>query len=116
MANDPQAFIEKWEPQLRKGVLEFIVLLCLRNREYYGYELIRSVRELTNLDISEGTIYPLLNRLDDEELIAPKWVEQDSGMPRKYYRITDYGEAVLSEMEDVWTDLNAALLKLMFSR
>lgn len=116
MSSDPHAFIQKWEPQLRKGVLEFIVLLCLRNREYYGYELIRSVRELTSLDISEGTIYPLLNRMKDEGLITPKWVEQDSGMPRKYYRITDYGEAVLTEMEDVWTQLNSALLKLMFAR
>jgi PadR family transcriptional regulator PadR len=116
MPDDPHTFIDKWEPQLRKGVLEFVVLLCLRKREYYGYQLIRSVRDLTSLTITEGTIYPLLNRLDDEGLIAPRWVEDESDKPRKYYHLTDRGRAVLTEMEDVWTDLNAALLKLMFSK
>ena len=116
MPADSAAFIAKWEPQLRKGVLEFIVLLCLRNDEYYGYELIRTIEELTALDISEGTIYPLLNRLKDEALIAARWVEQDTGVPRKYYHLTDDGEVVLEAMEDHWTQLNSALLKLMFVR
>lgn len=115
--DDPRsAFIQKWEPQLRKGVLEFIVLLCLRNKEYYGYELIRAIEDLTSLDIAEGTIYPLLNRLKKEDLVTAQWVEQDTGIPRKYYRITEKGKAILSDMEDVWTQLNSALLKLMFVR
>lgn len=116
MSADSTSFIEKWEPQLRKGVLEFIVMLCLRNDEFYGYELIRTIEDLTALNISEGTIYPLLNRLKDEDLIAARWVEQETGVPRKYYHLTDAGEAVLNAMEDRWTQLNAALLKLMFAR
>lgn len=106
-------FISKWESQLRKGVLEFVVLLCLREEEYYGYALIREVKTLTSLDISEGTIYPLLNRLKKEGLVVSRWVEQESGVPRKYYRVTEEGKCKLTEMETVWMNLHPSIQKLM---
>ncbi len=105
--------IDKWESQVRKGVLEFVILLVLQRNEYYGYELIKRIKELTSLDVSEGTIYPLLNRLKKNDLISSKWVEFETGVPRKYYNITEVGIEVLRKMNDSWLGLNSSIQKLM---
>ena len=63
MPEKKDAWIGNWESQVRKGMLDFIILLCLQKREFYGYELIKLIKKASELDISEGTIYPLLNRL-----------------------------------------------------
>lgn len=103
----------KWESQLRKGLLEFIILLYLREREYYGYELITDIKSFLSMNISEGTIYPLLNRLKKEESITSKWVEMETGVPRKYYSITIKGKNALEEMKDSWIQINYSIKKLM---
>lgn len=108
----PTTFIDNWESQVRKGVLAYVVLLCLLEQEYYGYELISQVKTLTALDISEGTIYPLLNRLKKEGLVSARWVTMDVGVPRKYYRITEEGRLRLDQMTASWTTLNEAILRL----
>jgi PadR family transcriptional regulator PadR len=102
--------LEKWAPQLRKGLLEFVVLLCLRKQEHYGYALIREVKEVTSLEITEGTIYPLLDRLKTEELVTARWEEpEDGGVPRKYYHLTEQGKQVLKRMEDTWARLSSSI-------
>jgi len=102
--------ISKWESQLRKGLLEFVVLLCLREEEHYGYALIREVKDVTSLEITEGTIYPLLDRLKTEALVAARWEEPEGGgVPRKYYHLTERGTAVLSRMEETWDDLQHSI-------
>jgi PadR family transcriptional regulator, regulatory protein PadR len=105
--------IRKWESQVRKGTLDFLILLFLRKKEYYGYELIKVVKDTTELEISEGTIYPLLNRLKREELIASRWLDMDAGMPRKYYQITEKGVRALEEMSRSWQQFNSSLRDLM---
>lgn len=107
---------EKWETQIRKGLLDLIILSYLRDREYYGYELISEIRDFISMDLSEGTIYPLLNRLKKEKLITSKWVEMDSGVPRKYYRATAAGQRAYDEMKASWRELNLSLEKLMKRR
>lgn len=107
------AWIENWESQVRKGMLDFIILLCLRKREYYGYELIKTIKAASELEISEGTIYPLLNRLKKEELVTSRWEEKESGIPRKYYGITAKGRAALAEVKNSWLKLDASLARLM---
>lgn len=102
-------FIDNWESQVRKGVLAYVVLLCLQEHEYYGYELISQVKTQTALDIAEGTIYPLLNRLKKEGLVSARWVTMEVGVPRKYYRITEDGKALLEQMTASWTTLNDAI-------
>ena len=109
-------FLNKWESQLRKGILEFIILLFLKDKEYYGYELINEIKKFTSMTISEGTIYPLLNRLKKEGLITSSWVEMETGVPRKYYTITEEGKNVLEEMKDVWLPVNFSLQKLMVKK
>jgi len=95
----------KWETQVKKGILDLIILLLLKKKEKYGYELLEQIREKTGYDMAEGTIYPLLNRLKDDKLIDSKWVEMETGMPRKYYTITAMGLSALEKMEAFWNSL-----------
>jgi len=103
----------KWISQLKKGTLSYIVLNILySNKEYYGYDLINEIKNLTNIDIAEGTLYPLLVRLKNENLVKYTWIEQSSGIPRKYYVITDEGKSTFNEMKIYWNSLNQTLNNL----
>lgn len=108
-----KGFIDRWEVQVRKGILDFIILSFLLKQEYYGYQLISEIKNFIEMNISEGTIYPLLNRLKKEGLITSRWVEMESGVPRKYYRITAAGATTLVKMKNSWLQLNQSLQKLM---
>lgn len=102
-----EEFINKWISQLKKGTLSFVILSVLRDqKEYYGYDLINEIKKRTAIEIAEGTLYPLMNRLKDEKLVDYKWVEQNSGIPRKYYNITDLGLHTVMEMSTYWINLN----------
>ena len=105
-------FINKWTSQVKKGILSYIVLNVLKGNEFYGYELIEEIKKYTQIEIAEGTLYPLLNRLKQEELVASNWVEQDSGIPRKYYTLTNAGEITLKNMTEYWLNLNASIKKI----
>jgi len=105
-------FISKWESQVKKGTLSFIVLNVLRNNEFYGYELIENIKQRTNIEIAEGTLYPLMNRLKKEEMVASKWVEQETGIPRKYYSLTKTGEKTIIEMQKYWDELDKSIRKV----
>ena len=105
-------FIHKWESQVKKGILSLVVLNILKNGEFYGYELIEKIREFTNIDIAEGTLYPLLIRLKESNMVDSKWVEQESGIPRKYYTITEAGLENLGLMKEYWNDLDNSIKKI----
>lgn len=91
-------FLKNWDVQLKKGLLPFFVLQILEQKEYYGYELIQALKNDFEIDVTESTIYPLLVRLMKEELLTHQWVEQASGIPRKYYFISTIGRDNLAEM------------------
>ncbi len=105
-------FVHKWKSQVKKGTLAFIVLNVLQGKEYYGYELIEEVKQHTSIEIAEGTLYPLMNRLKKESLVTSKWVEQDSGIPRKYYCLTKMGIRTLKEMKTYWMELEKSIKKI----
>ena len=105
--------IERWGVQLRKGVLEFVILLSLREREQYGFELITGVAKRASLDVPEGTIYPLLLRLSKDKLVASRLAEGEGGAPRKYYRLTPHGAAMLEAMTRSWSDLGASVQHML---
>ena len=105
-------FIHKWQSQVKKGTLSFIILIILKDNEFYGYELIEMTRRFTSIEIAEGTLYPLLNRLKKEGLVESKWIEQESGIPRKYYKLTNTGEHTFGEMIDYWGKLEGSIKKL----
>lgn len=105
--------IEKWQSQVRKGMLDFVILTFLFQKEFYGYELIKAIKDVTEINISEGTIYPLLNRLKKDDLITARWVEMETGIPRKYYRITEKGMTVFSGMKESWKQFSLTINQLM---
>ncbi len=84
--------------QLRKGILELAVMGVLYNERHYGYSLIRVLSEDGSVSLKEGTIYPILARLDRDGLVRAEWVESDQGPPRKYYALTASGRQLFDEM------------------
>ncbi|MGH9619829.1 MAG: PadR family transcriptional regulator, partial [Bryobacteraceae bacterium] len=85
------ASTDRWEAQLRKGALEMAALTALWGRRLYGLDLIRFLEQHSQLVVSEGTVYPILNRLKADGLLASEWVEAEAGHPRKYYSLTRAG-------------------------
>ena len=96
--------IEKTNAQMRKGVLEFCILLIIAEHEVYASDIITKLKE-AKLLVVEGTLYPLLTRLKNDTLLSYRWEESKSGPPRKYYEITDSGRAFLKEMKNSWKEL-----------
>ncbi len=86
--------------QFKKGVLELCVLVVLSRRDFYGYELVQSISR--NIDIAEGTVYPLLRRLMKEGHFTTYIQESAEGPARKYYRITDKGRTFTTELLAEW--------------
>lgn len=107
-----EEFILKWKSQVKKGTLSFIVLKALRDKELYGYELIEHIKTKTQIEIAEGTLYPLMNRLKKAELATSNWIEQKSGIPRKYYQLTEEGKETLAAMEEYWVELENSIKKI----
>ncbi|PXV60039.1 PadR family transcriptional regulator PadR [Dysgonomonas alginatilytica] len=100
-------YISNWIVQFKKCVLPLIILDLLIGKDCYGYLLIVMIKDHTGFDISEGTIYPILNRLHTEGLIEYKWVEQKTGIPRKYYSLTAEGQNTLDLLKQHWNKINA---------
>ena|SRR5262249_25944872 len=84
--------------QLRKGILELAVMGVLYNDKHYGYSLIRVLTRDGSISLKEGTIYPILSRLDRDGLVRSEWVESDQGPPRKYYSLTPSGRRLFDEL------------------
>jgi PadR family transcriptional regulator, regulatory protein PadR len=101
--------VERWEVQVRKGVLEFAVLAALWSGRLYGLELIRRLETDAKLAVAEGTLYPLLSRLRADGQLAAEWVEADAGHPRKYYRLTPEGRRRVVQMARFWRDFSSNL-------
>lgn len=96
--------IENTKAQMRKGVLEFCILSILENEEAYPSEIIEKLKA-GKLIVVEGTLYPLLTRLKNANLLQYRWEESKSGPPRKYYSLTEEGITFLNELENTWDDL-----------
>jgi PadR family transcriptional regulator, regulatory protein PadR len=95
-------FFCNWTTQIRKGVLEFCILSAMRGRHLYGYDIVKRLREIDGLVISEGTIYPILSRFKREELVNTSLVESSEGPARKYYQLTPRGDKLLAQMQAYW--------------
>lgn len=97
--------------QFKKGVLELCVLTLLKKRPFYGYELVGAIS--TEIHISEGTIYPLLRRLKNDELLETFLEESSEGPSRKYYRITSKGEEMQRQQLEEWLMFRDSIERLM---
>lgn len=103
--------IENTQAQMRKGILEYCILLIIAGEDSYVQDIINKLKTSKML-VVEGTIYPLLTRLKNMGLLSYRWEESSQGPPRKYYSITDSGKAFLRELENSWNELTAAIENL----
>lgn len=95
----------KYEQQMKKGVLEMLVLQLLSEKEKYGYQLICELKEKSRemFQLKEGTLYPILYRMEDDGLVTSKWSEpKGKEVSKKYYRITEEGEDTLQRLKELW--------------
>ena len=90
--------------QMRKGVIEYCTLLILKQKDCYSSDILSQLKD-AELIVVEGTLYPLLTRLKNSELLSYRWEESTQGPPRKYYSLTDKGELLLTELDKSWTNL-----------
>lgn len=100
---------EQWVVQLRKGTLELCILAILSGEERYGYQIAQGLSATSGLAVGEGTIYPLLSRLQREGLVTSAWRESPSGPPRKYYRLTATGKQTLESKTLAWDEFSRAV-------
>ena len=100
--------IDNTASQMRKGVLEFCILSIIKLGEAYPSDIIDMMKS-ANLNILEGTLYPLLTRLKNAEFLTYRWVESNSGPPRKYFSLTEKGAKFYEELEATWLELAGAV-------
>ncbi|MDX1567525.1 MAG: PadR family transcriptional regulator [Longimicrobiales bacterium] len=101
----PSDFVSNWQTQARKGILVLSVLNALRGERLYGYEIVKRLGDVAGLSIAEGTIYPLMSRLQKEGLVESSLEPSPEGPARKYYRLTADGEAALDRIDEAWDDI-----------
>ena len=104
---------DNWTTQLRKGVLELCILNIAGHSRVYGYDIVKQLRGLDGLVISEGTIYPILSRLKRDGLVRTSLEESPEGPARKYYELTRRGEQLRDDMNAYWTLLAEGVSDLM---
>lgn len=107
--------LENTKAQMRKGVLEYCILLVLDSKPLYASDIIQSLKE-AKMIVVEGTLYPLLTRLKNSGLLAYRWEESTQGPPRKYYELTESGRKFLYELEGSWTELVDAVEKIKIKK
>ena len=103
---------DNWTTQLRKGLLELCILNVMGHGRVYGYDIVRQLREVEGLVVSEGTIYPILSRLKRDGLVRTSLEESPAGPARKYYELTRRGEQLLDEMNGYWEVLVRGISEL----
>jgi PadR family transcriptional regulator PadR len=101
--------------QMRRGLLPYCVLALLREKERYGFDLVRTLSGVDGMVTSEGTLYPLLTRLRKQGLVTTTWQESPAGPPRRYYRLTQDGRRSLGEFAAEWARLRAGVDSLLAS-
>lgn len=97
--------VDNVKSQMRKGMLEYCIMLLLHKEPAYASDIIQKLKE-ARLIVVEGTLYPLLTRLKNDNLLSYEWIESTQGPPRKYYSLTPKGEEMLQELETSWRELN----------
>lgn len=102
---------ENTQSQMRKGVLEYCILAVIRRSEVYPSEIIEQMKA-ADLQILEGTLYPLLTRLKNAGLLRYRWEESVAGPPRKYFSLTEAGEVFYGELARTWSQLSRAVRSL----
>jgi PadR family transcriptional regulator PadR len=105
--------VENWKVQLRKGILDMVILNILKPGPLYGLEMVQRLNAIPELTITEGTIYPLLSRLRSEGLVFTEWVESEQGRQRKYYSLSVKGKEIVSKLNDAWVQFSKSIYSIV---
>lgn len=97
--------------QIRKGLLEFLVLKIISADKVYVADILKNLGE-TEFKTQEGTLYPLLSKMRREGVVDYEWIESESGPPRKYYSLTTTGRSHLKEFDTYWEEINKTIKRL----
>ena len=101
--------LNNWQSQLRKGLLDTVILNLLGKGRCHGYEMVQSLKQITALRIREGNIYPILARLQTDGLATCHQEPSRDGPPRKYYEITELGQQTVAQMNVHWDELTQSI-------
>ena len=107
---------DKYERQMKKGVLDMLVLKLLETESKYGHQIIQEMKEKSEeiFLLKDGTLYPILYRLEDDGMVVSRWSEAEGKqVPRKYYVITENGREALNQMESIWKRISSGILSIM---
>lgn len=96
--------VDNAKSQMRKGMLEYCIMLLMRHEAYYTSDIIQRLKE-ADLLVVEGTLYPLLSRLKKEGILSYEWRESTQGPPRKYYVLTPDGHQMLAQLDAAWCEI-----------
>jgi PadR family transcriptional regulator PadR len=107
--------IENTQSQMRKGVLEFCILSVIQRGEAYPSDIIEEMKK-AKLNILEGTLYPLLTRLKNADLLSYRWVESSGGPPRKYFSLTEKGASFYKDLEQTWRSMADGVERVINTR
>lgn len=103
---------ENTKAQMRKGILDFLILLVISDGPVYASDILKKLKE-NEMIVVEGTLYPLLSRLKDSGLLQYTWQESKAGPPRKYYSLTEKGTETLEQLSTTWKELNKSINSLI---
>ncbi len=97
--------LNKWQIQLRKGMLDIVILNLLKAESRHGYDMVQQLKQVNGMTIREGNIYPVLARLQTDGLVDSESKPSRDGPPRRYFFLTPKGQQVMQEMNDLWDSL-----------
>lgn len=97
--------LNNWQTQLRKGLLDIVVLNLLQHGRYHGYEMVQALKQRAGLNIREGNIYPILARLQTDGLVTSYSEASRDGPPRRYFKLTELGQKTLADMNAHWDQI-----------
>ncbi len=103
---------DSWTTQLKKGVFELAILLLVRKKAMYGYELTSQLNQYSLFTLADGSIYPILKRMGKNNWVTSYWQESENGPRRKYYQITEEGEKIVQQRLNYHKKLYEALESL----
>jgi PadR family transcriptional regulator PadR len=105
--------MDRWETQLRKGVVELAVLATIARGETYGYRIVEHLQAHPGLELTESTVYPALTRLARDGLLAIRTEASPAGPSRRYYRLTEDGKQRYLQLSESWRKISDSLSRLL---
>ncbi len=107
MSKKTQEELDRWSKEVKRGAVTLAILALLSKRKAYGYEAVKLLDEkMSFLALEQGTVYPLLRRLEKRELLRSEWDYEDPTKPKKYYIVTDEGLMAMGAMTQTWSILS----------